>query len=132
MLVKIIADENIDAYIIESLRNENYEVLSIRESYKGIKDIEIIVMANEKECLILTEDKDFGEWIFSHKSESAGVIFLRYEDKDKEEMVKCIQRKKISFHRDDISFLKKGLDFFCVKDLRHRAVIPESDSGFSS
>jgi hypothetical protein len=44
--VRIIADENIDVYIIESLRNANYEVLSIRESYRGIKDIEIIVMGN--------------------------------------------------------------------------------------
>ena len=44
--VRIIVDENIDVYIIESLRNANYEVLSIRESYRGIKDIEIIVMGN--------------------------------------------------------------------------------------
>ena len=92
MQVRIIADENIDAYIIKSLRNANYEVLSIRESYRGIKDIEIIVMANQRECLILTEDKDFGEWIFSHKSESAGVIFLRYEDKDMDEIINAVKK----------------------------------------
>jgi predicted nuclease of predicted toxin-antitoxin system len=90
--VRIIADESIDAYMIESLRNANYEVLSIRESYRGIKDIEIIVMANERECLILTEDKDFGEWVFSYKSESAGVILLRYEDKDMEEIITAVKK----------------------------------------
>jgi predicted nuclease of predicted toxin-antitoxin system len=78
--------------MIESLRNANYEVLSIRESYRGIKDIEIIVMANERECLILTEDKDFGEWVFSYKSESAGVILLRYEDKDMEEIITAVKK----------------------------------------
>jgi len=75
----IIADENISASIINSLKKENFNVLSIRDEYRGIKDIEVIELAVKMNSLILTEDSDFGEWIFSHKEKSTGVIYLRYE-----------------------------------------------------
>lgn len=26
----------------------------------------------------MTEDKDFGEWVYAHKEQSISVIFLRY------------------------------------------------------
>jgi len=26
----------------------------------------------------LTEDKDFGEWVFAHRKEMAGVVFIRF------------------------------------------------------
>ena len=91
MPVRIIADENIDNFIIHTLRNDNYEVISIKESYRGIKDIEIIVLANKNECLILTEDKDFGEWVFSHGMNSIGILFIRYDEKELKDITKTIQ-----------------------------------------
>lgn len=90
MPVKIIADENIDAVIISALINNNYETLSIKEDFRGMKDSEIIVLANENRCLILTEDKDFGEWVFAHRTESAGVLFLRYDEIEINEIMKSL------------------------------------------
>ena len=29
-------------------------------------------------CVLLTEDSDFGEWVFAHREPSTGVVFLRY------------------------------------------------------
>lgn len=91
MPVRIIADENIDGIIIQSLRDDKYEVISIKESYRGIKDIEIIVLANQNECLILTEDKDFGEWVFAHGTESVGVLFLRYDESELNDIIKSLK-----------------------------------------
>lgn len=91
MSVRIIADENIDSIIIQSLRDNKYEVISIKESYRGIKDIEIIVLANQNECLILTEDKDFGEWVFAHGTESVGVLFLRYDESELDAIIKSLK-----------------------------------------
>ncbi|MCP5500967.1 MAG: DUF5615 family PIN-like protein [Leptospiraceae bacterium] len=91
MPVKIIADENIDNIIIQSLRDDKYEIISIKESYRGIKDIEIIVLANQNECLILTEDKDFGEWVFAHKTESVGILFLRYDESELNEIINSLK-----------------------------------------
>ena len=91
MPVRIIADENIDNIIIQSLRDDKYEVISIKENYRGIKDIEIIVLANQNECLILTEDKDFGEWVFSHGTESVGILFLRYDESELNEIINSLK-----------------------------------------
>ncbi len=90
MPVKIIADENIDTIIIKSLRNNDYNVISIKENFRGMKDNEIIVLANENRCLILTEDKDFGEWVFAHRTESAGVLFLGYDEIEINEIMKSL------------------------------------------
>jgi predicted nuclease of predicted toxin-antitoxin system len=74
----ILADENIPAFIIAKLRQEGFEVVSIYEQYRGYKDEQIIALAISLNYTILTEDKDFGEWVFAHHVENLSVIFLRY------------------------------------------------------
>ena len=41
----ILADENIPIFIIESLRKEGFEVFSVFESERGIKDEQVIQLA---------------------------------------------------------------------------------------
>ncbi|WP_394333825.1 hypothetical protein [Spirosoma endophyticum] len=36
--------------------------------------------------IILTEDKDFGEWVFAHNVKDISVLFLRYYFKETEAM----------------------------------------------
>src|ERR1700722_11385928 len=74
----ILADENIPFEITQSLRIEGFEVTSIYESARGIKDEQIIEMALKYDFLLLTEDKDFGEWVFAHHAKGLSVLFLRY------------------------------------------------------
>lgn len=74
----ILADENIHYFIIKALRNAGFTVDSISENSKGIKDEEVIKRAIQKKYWLLTEDKDFGEWVFSHHVNNLSVIFLRY------------------------------------------------------
>jgi predicted nuclease of predicted toxin-antitoxin system len=75
----IVADENIDQSIIDYLRYNNKTVLSIREELPGISDIKVIDKAASEKALILTEDKDFGELIFSHGLKGCSVLLLRYK-----------------------------------------------------
>jgi predicted nuclease of predicted toxin-antitoxin system len=75
----LIADENIYAEFIAKLRNHGFEVLSIRESHPGSSDIDIIEMARYNHGILLTEDKDFGEWVFAHGIKDIDVILLRYD-----------------------------------------------------
>ena len=79
---KILADENIDARIIQTLRQLGFDVLSVREDYKGTSDKEVLGLARGHRALLITEDKDFGEWVFAHNMRGFSVIFLRYEKKD--------------------------------------------------
>lgn len=78
----ILADENIHTTIISTLRNAGIDVYSIYESNRGLKDNEIIELAREMKYSILTEDKDFGEWVFAHHVKDISVIFLRYSFPD--------------------------------------------------
>ena len=86
----ILADENIDKSIIEAIRNEGFEVISIFEIHRGISDFQIIELSRNPPRLILTEDKDFGEWIFAHKVKDISVLLLRYSFSETLEITKVV------------------------------------------
>ncbi len=74
----ILADENIDFRIVKALRESGIDTYSVNEKHSGITDEEVIELAQELKRIILTEDKDFGEWVFAHDVKDIGVVFLRY------------------------------------------------------
>jgi len=80
--VKILADENVDYRIVEHLKCNNIEIISLIELKRGISDYEVINLAKEWKAIILTEDSDFGAWAFSLKEEINGVIYIRYKPED--------------------------------------------------
>jgi predicted nuclease of predicted toxin-antitoxin system len=95
----IITDKNIPRSITESLRLLGVEVIYIYDEFRGIDDFSIINLAKQKtNSIILTEDKDFGEWIFSHHVAGISVIFLRYHFSELSEitniLVKLIKEKQ--------------------------------------
>ncbi|WP_394351629.1 DUF5615 family PIN-like protein [Lunatibacter salilacus] len=67
-----------------------YEVYSIREHQQGISDNLVIEIVKRKKVLLITEDKDFGELIFSHGIKDCSVIFLRYNKQDLDQIKKNI------------------------------------------
>jgi len=74
----ILADENISQFIIQHLREKGFSVLSVYEDFGGLSDKAIIEKSQSTGDIILTEDKDFGEWSFAHKHPDMSVILLRY------------------------------------------------------
>src|SRR5258708_32977478 len=74
----ILADENVHGFIIETLREAGFEVISVGETASGIKDENVIQLALQFGYLLLTEDKDFGEWVFAHHVKDLSVLSLRY------------------------------------------------------
>jgi predicted nuclease of predicted toxin-antitoxin system len=78
----ILADEGLNYKLIVELRSAGYEVEWIRDFGAGMKDIDIIEIARKNKQIIITEDKDFGEWVFSHQITGLTVIFLRYDKED--------------------------------------------------
>jgi predicted nuclease of predicted toxin-antitoxin system len=86
----IIADENISVSIINSLRSAGYKVLSVKTDSPGAKDSDIIRIAAENYSVVLTEDRDFGEWVFSHKVKSSGILYLRYEYNDRTRIIEML------------------------------------------
>lgn len=90
MHLKILADECVDFRIIKKLRTEGFTVISVLEKYRSIPDKKVLELARKSKAILLTEDSDFGEWIFSHKEKGVGVIFLRYKPNDIEIMLRSV------------------------------------------
>ncbi len=61
----IVCDENLSQRWINLLTGNGYEIFSIREHLAGISDTEVTQIAIDKNALILTEDKDFGDIVFA-------------------------------------------------------------------
>jgi len=76
--LKIIADESVDFRIVKKLRDEGFDTISVLEEYRGISDSKVIDIVQNFKAFLLTEDSDFGEWVFAHKKKINSVIFLRY------------------------------------------------------
>jgi predicted nuclease of predicted toxin-antitoxin system len=82
----ILADENIDHSLIATIRELGIEVYSIYEQQRGTLDDSIIELSRNPPSIILTEDKDFGEWVFAHNIKDVSVILLRYHFQDTEQI----------------------------------------------
>ena len=83
----IIADENINHKIIEQVRQIPIDVISVYESFRGMSDEDVIFLSKSMDKIILTEDKDFGEWVFSHHIKGISVLLLRYQFKEQDEII---------------------------------------------
>ncbi len=71
-------DENIYRQIVEHLRAKGFDVKSVvEEGLIGKKDIELIPIAQKEERVIVTQDSDFGQIVFTQNVEYTGIIYLR-------------------------------------------------------
>lgn len=78
MPLKILADESLDFRIISELRSKDFEVISVLENYRSASDKKVLELARKSNAILITEDSDFGEWVFAHKEKNVSVVFLRY------------------------------------------------------
>ena len=75
--MNLIAYESVDQPIIEILRQDGYEVVSIAEVKSGIADTEVLMLANQRQALLITADRDFGELVFRQEQIHTGVLLIR-------------------------------------------------------
>lgn len=75
--MNFLADENIEAEIVDLLRNSGYEVEYVLEMSPGVGDKEIISQANKNNSIFITSDKDFGELVFRQRLAHNGVLLIR-------------------------------------------------------
>ena len=73
----LVADEGVDRVIVERLREAGNSVFYVAEMSPGIADEVVLRLANDRQALLLTADKDFGELVFRLERLHAGVILLR-------------------------------------------------------
>ncbi len=75
--MNFLADEGVDFTVVQRLRSDGHEVVYVAEMDPGISDEEVLAAANDRNALLLTADKDFGELVHRLHRISAGVVLLR-------------------------------------------------------
>ena len=76
--IRFLADESCDFTIVRTLRAAGYDVFAVSEEFASASDLQVLKLAVDERRILLTEDKDFGEWIFAHMEEMYGVLLIRY------------------------------------------------------
>ena len=74
----LLADENLHHKFIIGLQNSGFNVRSVAHEIRGASDLKVVKFALQENAVVITEDKDFGELVFSHKIAHVSIIFLRY------------------------------------------------------
>jgi len=100
--VKFVADESVDKPIVDALRSKGYEVYYILEESYGIPDNDVLRIANIRESILITADKDFGEIIFRQKKNHFGIILIRLAGLSSEHKVN-LTLNAIDRHFEEIS-----------------------------
>ena len=72
-----LADECVDAALVRRLRGAGHDVIYAAEVASGATDAQILRRANDEDRLLLTEDKDFGEFIFRLHMTVPGLVLSR-------------------------------------------------------
>jgi predicted nuclease of predicted toxin-antitoxin system len=75
--LKLLADDNVPAPIVERLRDAGHDVWLVDERAREGPDDSILTLANRSRTILITSDKDFGELVFRRRLVHLGVILLR-------------------------------------------------------
>jgi predicted nuclease of predicted toxin-antitoxin system len=75
--MNLVADESVDNGIVSLLEKNSAVVYSIAKHHASIDDEQVLKIAVEKQALLLTEDKDFGELTIRFKKLNNGIILIR-------------------------------------------------------
>ena len=88
--LSFLADESCDFSVIRALRTVGYSVKAIAEISPSLPDEMVLELAVAENRLLITEDKDFGEWVFAHQHAMAGVLLIRYPASMRSSMVAAV------------------------------------------
>ncbi len=77
MAYQVVADESVDFRIVIQLREIGISVYAIAEEIPSITDKLVLSIAFERNALLITEDKDFGELVFRLQLPHRGILLIR-------------------------------------------------------
>jgi predicted nuclease of predicted toxin-antitoxin system len=77
--MRFLADENVSRRVIERLRAGGFEVIAISETRSGAPDSDVLQAAEAEGCILITEDRDFGELILRQRLGVRGMILLELD-----------------------------------------------------
>lgn len=88
--MRFLADESCDFAVVRALRVAGHDVVAVAEQASGSADPQVMELARRDARILLTEDKDFGQLVFSALAGSAGVVLIRYPTNAREQLPEVI------------------------------------------
>jgi predicted nuclease of predicted toxin-antitoxin system len=88
--VNLVADENVERQIVDSLREDGHQVWYAADASSGSSDESVLEFANLNNALVLTGDKDFGELKYRRRLAHHGVVLLRLAGLSSDEKTRVI------------------------------------------
>src|SRR2546423_14434923 len=77
--MRFLADENVSRLVIERLRHEGHDVISVAETRPGATDDDVLNAADADGRILITEDRDFGEMVIRQRLGLQGIILLELD-----------------------------------------------------
>ena len=77
--MKFVADESVERPISRALEKLGHEVWEICAHASGVGDREVLSLTRQRDAILLTADKDFGDLVYIELEEVRGVVLLRLQ-----------------------------------------------------
>jgi predicted nuclease of predicted toxin-antitoxin system len=90
--MRFLADESCDFAVVRSLRAAGHDVIAVASAQPGAADAVVIDLAVRERRVLLTEDRDFGQLVYSTGLPSAGVIYMRFPAQARESLASAVSQ----------------------------------------
>lgn len=77
--MNFVADECVDAAVVSALRQAGHDVWYVAEQAPSVADDAVLVEANARRAVLVTDDHDFGELVYRLRRVHGGVMLLRLQ-----------------------------------------------------
>jgi len=75
--MRFIVDECTGTNVAEFLKQNNHEVISVFDDFRGATDDFLLEKCFSENYILITSDKDFGEMVFRLNQHHKGIILIR-------------------------------------------------------
>jgi predicted nuclease of predicted toxin-antitoxin system len=90
--MRFVVDECTGPGVARWLQSEGHTAFSIYNQARGSDDDAVIQLAFEKDSILITNEKDFGEKVFRSGKPHHGIILLRLEDERRSNKIAVLSR----------------------------------------
>lgn len=104
---KFLIDIGVGKIVEDWLQSEGFCIISVRSLNPAMKDSEILKLAADNACMIITMDKDFGELVYHSAKKHSGILILRLES--------ATGKEKLDVMKEIFTnYIDKIYNHFCV------------------
>jgi len=95
--MRFVVDECVGSKISDWLKARGHDIIDINHSHRGISDEEVLGIAVKENCILITDDKGFGNMVFSGSVKVAGIILLRLKNERLSNRKNILEKILLSF-----------------------------------